>query len=347
VLTRGQYDLRQDKVGAAIPPMFMDLPSGEPANRLGLAHWLVSPDHPTMARVTVNQFWAQLFGAGIVPTPSNFGRSGLPPTNQPLLDWLAVEFRDSGWDVKHMFKLMLTSAAYRQSAVHNAAGDMADPENARIWHGPRYRLDAELIRDQALAASGLLITKYGGPSVKPYQPPGIWEAVAIDVSDTRVYQVDTGGGRYRRSLYTFWKRAAPPPAMEIFNAPSREHFTDQRERTSTPLQALVTLNDPQFVEAARHLALRAIGAAGADVDARLDYLGLLVLARPLDDQEHGILHANLDAFTSTFNARPTDADLLLAQGDSPPVSSTVPNVEQAAWTLVASEVLNLDEALNK
>jgi hypothetical protein len=347
VLARGQYDQPGEKVGAAVPRLLEDLAPGEPVNRLGLAHWLVSPQHPLTARVAVNQFWAQLFGVGIVATPANFGSSGSPPSNLPLLDWLAVELRESGWNVRHMFKLMLTSAAYRQSAVHNPAGDQQDPENLLLWHGPRFRLDAEVIRDQALAASGLLVQTIGGPPVKPYQPPGIWESVAMEESNTKVYEVDSGDARYRRSLYTFWKRTAPPPNLEIFNAPSREHVTEQRDRTSTPLQALVAMNDPQLLEAARHLALRAITAAGPDPDARLDQLGLLVLARPLDDQEHQILLANLATFTSGFGARPSDADLLLAQGDSPAVDSTVPTVEQAAWMLVASEILNLDEALNK
>ena len=238
VLLRGHYNQPAERVGPDVPAVLPPLPADAPRNRLGLARWLTSPEHPLLARVAANRFWAELFGAGLVSTPDNFGLSGAPPTNQPLLDWLAVELRESGWDVKHLFRLMLTSATYRQAAVHTPAGDTADPANQLLSHGPRFRMDGEMIRDQALAASGLLVSRLGGPPVKPYQPPGLWEAVAIEYSNTANYVPDTGDALYRRSLYTFWKRAAPPATLQIFNAPSRETTVVQRERTNTPLQAL-------------------------------------------------------------------------------------------------------------
>ena len=230
------------------------MPADLPRNRLGFAHWLLRPEHPLTARVTVNRFWQEIFGTGIVRTSGDFGVTGELPSHPELLDWLAVEFRESGWDIKKFFKLLVTSAAYRQSAVATPEKLEKDPENRLLSRGPRFRMDAEMIRDYALAASGLLVQKIGGPSVKPYQPEGVWEAVAMIGSNTRDYRRDSGEKLYRRSMYTFWKRAAPPASMDIFNAPSRETCTVRRERTNTPLQALVTLNDPQFVEAARFLA---------------------------------------------------------------------------------------------
>lgn len=292
------------------------------------------------------RLWAELFGAGLVTTPDNFGLSGAPPSNQPLLDWLAVELRESGWDVKHLFRLMLTSATYRQAAVHTAAGDAADPENRLLWHGPRFRMDGEMIRDQALAASGLLVSRLGGPPVKPYQPPGLWEAVAIEYSNTAKYAPDTGEALYRRSLYTFWKRAAPPATLQLFNAPSRETTVVQRERTNTPLQALATMNDPTFLEAARHLAVNAITRCGADPECRLDDLSMRVVGRRFDEDERTILRASIADFTKRYAAQPEAAAQLLAIGTSP-VDASVAAPEQAAWMMVATEISNLDEALNK
>ena len=251
VLYRGDYDKRRDMVTPATSAALHPMPPDLPRNRLGLAEWLMRPENPLTARVTVNRFWQELFGTGIVRTTEDFGVTGEAPSNQELLDWLAVEFRESGWDVKHMFKLMVMSAAYRQSGVVTKEKLEKDPANRLISRGPRFRMDAEMIRDYALASSGLLVRKIGGPSVKPYQPPGVWEAVAMIGSDTRYYKQDTGDKLYRRSMYTFWKRAAPPASMDILNAPTREVCTVRRERTDTPLQALVTLNDPQCVEAAR------------------------------------------------------------------------------------------------
>jgi hypothetical protein len=346
VLVRGQYDQRGERVTPDVPAMLPALPAGVPANRLALARWLTSPEHPLMARVVANRFWAEVFGAGIVTTPDNFGVTGAPPSNQALLDWLAVEFRESGWNVKALFRLMLTSATYRQAATHKAAGDKVDPENRLLWRGPRFRMDGELLRDQALAASGLLVRTVGGPPVKPYQPPGLWEAVAMGGSNTATYQQDGGDALYRRSIYTFWKRTAPPPSMQIFNAPTRESTTVQRERSDTPLQALAAMNDPQLLEAARHLAVNALTRSGDDVDAAIDDLGMRVLARPFDVEEHGILRGALDVHLAQYAASPEAAATVLAVGASA-VDASIPAPKQAAWMMLATSILNLDEALNK
>jgi hypothetical protein len=351
VLERGQYDQPRERVTPDVPRVLPRIPAGRPANRLGLAYWLVSPENPLTARVVANRFWAEVFGVGVVATPENFGVTGAAPTDQRLLDWLAVELRESGWDVKHLFRLILTSATYRQAATHNPAGDAADPDNLLLWHGPRFRMDGEMIRDQALAASGLLVRKLGGPPVKPYQPAGLWEAVAIDASNTAQYAQDAGEALFRRSVYTFWKRASPPPSLEIFNAPSRETTVVQRERTNTPLQALAVMNDPQQVEAARHLAVNALvavaGADGAAADnARLDHMALRLLGRPFDADENAILRQSLGRLLARYESDPEAASRLLEIGDTP-VDTTIPAATQAAWTMVAGTILNLDEALNK
>jgi hypothetical protein len=280
---------------------------------------------------------------------------GENPSHPELLDWLAVDFRESGWDVKHMVRLMVTSAAYRQSAAATPENLKKDPTNRLLSRGPRFRMDAEVLRDSALAASGLLVDKIGGPSVKPYQPAGVWEAVAMFNSNTRFYKQDTGESLYRRSMYTYWKRAAPPAAMEIFNAPTRESCTVRRERTNTPLQALATMNDPQWVEAARHLAERAIvevpGGAGASaisdtVDRRLDFITERVVARPYDERERRVCRSVLEDFLSTYQRQPESAAKLIHTGESKP-DEKAPPAELAAWTMLASQVMNTDEALNK
>jgi hypothetical protein len=345
ILKRGQYDQLGEKVFPDVPAVFPPLPTNEPRNRLGLAKWLVGPDHPLLARVTVNRFWQQCFGVGIVKTSEDFGIMGERPVNQPLLDWLAVEFRTSGWDVKHMFKLMVMSAAYRQSSDETPQLIEADPENRLVSRGPRYRLDAEVIRDQALATSDLLVSTIGGPSVKPYQPPGLWQAVAMPESNTKVYTQDNGDALYRRSLYTFWKRSSPPPSLETFNAPSRETCVVRRDRTDTPLQALAVMNDPQYMEAARHLAANAIRHGGNDENATLDYMANLLLARPLAPAEEQVLLGSFNQFLSTYEKNPHAAEALLKIGASPqPADAPAP--EQAAWTMVASQFFNLDETLN-
>jgi len=350
VLTRGQYDQPGEPVTPGVPGILPPLPANQPANRLGLAVWLTSPDHPLMTRVVVNRFWAEIFGTGLVATADNFGTTGEGPVNQPLLDWLAVELRESGWDVKHLFRLMLTSAAYRQSAVHTAAGDAADPENRLLWHGPRFRLDGEEIRDQALLSSGLLVRTMGGPSVKPYQPAGLWEAVAIDYSNTAVFKQDKGDALYRRSVYTFWKRASPPPTLQLFNAPSREQTVVSRDRTNTPLQALATMNDPQFLEAARHLVENALHACAtattAKTDCRLDHMSRRVLGRRFAMDERLVFGKALATFTAHWQTQTADVARILAVGDSA-VDGTIDQPELAAWMMLANVILNLDEALEK
>jgi hypothetical protein len=346
ILFRGDYDKRRDEVKAEtpafLPPMSPDLPK----NRLGFAKWLLTPEHPLTARVTVNRFWQQLFGTGIVRTSGDFGVTGETPSDQELLDWMAVEFRENGWNVKEFFKLLVTSAAYRQSAVTTPEKLEKDEANRLVSRGPRFRMDAEMVRDYALAASGLLVSKVGGPSVRPYQPDGVWEAVAMIGSNTRDYKADTGDGLYRRSLYTFWKRAAPPASMDIFNAPSRETCTVRRERTNTPLQALVTLNDPQFIEAARYMSQSILKNGGSTPEERIDSLALRVLARRLRPEEMAIVKSSLDDLLAFYNSHEKEAAELLNVGEF----KAEPGMESAtlaAWTMLANEVLNLDEALNK
>jgi len=285
-----------------------------------------------------------VFGTGLVKTAEDFGSQGQTPSHPELLDWLAVEFRESGWDVKKLFKTIVMSSAYRQAATVTPDKLGKDPENRLLSRGPRFRMDAEMVRDYALAASGLLAATIGGPSVKPYQPSGIWETVAMKGSNTRFYKQDHEEKLYRRSMYTFWKRAAPPGSMEIFNAPTRENCTVRRERTNTPLQALVTMNDPQFVEASRNLAERAM--RNSDMDTRLDFISTRVLARPFQTSERQILKGALKDFLSYYDAHPDQAAKLVSVGESKRDVS-VAAVELAAWTMVASDILNLDEALNK
>ena len=345
-LFRGEYDQRRDQVKAATPKSLPELPAELPRNRLGLAKWLTRPDHPLMARVTVNRFWLEVFGNGLVRTAGDFGITGDQPSHPKLLDWLAIEFRESGWDVKKFFKLMLMSQAYRQSAQVTPEKREKDPENRLLSRGPRFRMDAEMLRDTALASSGLLVRKLGGPSVKPYQPEGVWEAVAMIGSNTRNYKADAGENLYRRSMYTFWKRAAPPAAMEVLNAPNRETCTVRRERTNTPLQALLTLNDVQFVEAARGLAEKTLKEGGTSDADRLDFLARRVVARPFRSEEKVIVSASLGELRKDFHAKPEEAKKLITFGESKP-DAKLDVVELAAWTMLANEIMNLDEALCK
>jgi hypothetical protein len=346
MLFRGEYDKRRDPVKPDTPGVLPPMPAELPRNRTGFARWLLRPDHPLTARVTVNRFWQEVFGTGIVRTSGDFGTTGEAPCHPDLLDWLAVEFRESGWDVKRFFKLLVTSAAYRQAALTTPAKLDRDPQNRLLARGPRYRMDAEMIRDYALAASGLLVEKLGGPSVKPYQPEGVWEAVAMIGSNTRDYRRDGGAALYRRSLYTFWKRSAPPASMEILNAPSRETCAVRRERTNTPLQALVTLNDPQFVEAARHLAQTALQEGGAATESRLDFLARRLMARPLRAEETRLARAAAADLLAYYQAHADDARKLIAVGESKADPALDPPT-LAAWTMVVNELMNLDEVLNK
>jgi hypothetical protein len=348
LLYRGEYDKRRDPVKPITPAAMPPMPSDLPRNRLGLARWLVRPEHPLMARVTVNRFWQEVFGTGLVRTAGDFGVTGELPSHPEPLDWLAVEFRESGWDVKELFRLMVESSAYRQASLATPEKLEKDPFNRLLSRGPRFRMDAESIRDAALSVSGLLVGTVGGPSVKPYQPEGVWEAVAMPESNTHFYKPDHGDKLYRRSLYTFWKRSAPPASLDIFNAPTRETCTVRRERTNTPLQALVTLNDPQFVEAARALAQSVLKACGQDEtsDGRIDAMARRVLARPFRPEERRVVHASLSKLEAFYRSHPDEATKLIAVGESKPEPGLDPPT-LAAWTMLANELMNLDEFLNK
>ena len=346
VLVRGQYGQKGEKVSPGVPAVFAPLAEGEPANRLGLARWLVRSDHPLTARVTVNRFWQQHFGAGIVKTAVDFGSQGEWPLHPELLDWLATEFVESGWDVKRFQKLIVLSAAYRQSTRVTPESLEKDPENRLLARGPRFRMDAEMIRDAALAVSGLLVERIGGRSVKPYQPGGIWEAVGFLGSDTSIYKKDDGDALYRRGLYTFWKRTAPPPVLSLFDAPTRETCTALRPRTNTPLQALALMNDPQFFEASRRLAERMMREGGASPEARIAYAFRLATARTPRSDELGVL---LETFQSHLQEYQADGDAALKTigvGDSKRDETLEPR-ELAAYTMAANLILNLDETLTK
>ncbi len=346
ILFRGMYDQRREKVPAATPGFLPSLEGSGPVNRLHLARWLIDDANPLTSRVAVNRFWQQVFGEGLVRTSDDFGSQGESPSHPALLDWLSVEFRESGWDAKLLLRTMLSSATYRQSAEADQAKISKDPQNRLLSRGPRFRMDAEMLRDFGLAATGILVEKIGGPSVKPYQPDGVWEAVAMLGSNTRFYERDDGDKLYRRSLYTFWKRAAPPASMQIFNAPTREHATVRRERTNTPLQALVTMNDPQFVEAARFLAQTALNQAQPDFTSRLGFLTKRLLSREFSEHERTVAEQSLADFLRHYEEDSEDARKLLATGEAP-VDEDLPAPELAAWTMMANQLMNLDEALNK
>lgn len=343
ILMRGQYDKVGDPVEAAVPAALGKLPADAPKNRLGLAKWLVSDNNPLTARVTVNRMWQELFGSGLVKSAEDFGIMGSAPSNPELLDWLAVEFRETGWDVKRFYKMLVTSAAYRQAAVITPAKLEKDRDNALLSRGPRYRMDAEMIRDYALAASATLSPRMGGPGTLPYQPENIWEVVGMG---TEKYVQDKGENLYRRTLYDFWKRMAPPASMDIFNAPSREVSCVRRDRTNTPLQALVTMNDPQFIEAARNLAQHALEKVQGDDNAKFAYIYERLLCRPVKPQETPVLAASLADLRKFYGANTTEAEALLKVGESK-TDDKLPKPELAAWTMLCNEVMNLDEVLNK
>jgi len=343
-LERGEYDKPREVVERGVPAMLPPLDPDLPRDRLGLARWLFAPGHPLVARVTVNRIWARYFGTGLVETVEDFGSQGARPSHPELLDFLAVEFERSGWDVKALHRLIVTSATYRQDSAADAAAWAEDPENRRLARGPRLRLEAESIRDLALFASGLLVERVGGPPVKPYQPPGLWEVVAYPTSNTARFVRDSGDALWRRSLYTFWKRTSPPPAMTTLDAPSREACVVARETTNTPLAALVLLNDEQFVEAARHLGAR-MREAGGDA-AAIDRGFRIVLSRPPEQAELAAVRLLLDEARARFAAEPRAAVELLDVGESPIVFDADPR-EQAAFTVIGSVLLNLDEAITK
>jgi Protein of unknown function (DUF1553) len=271
---------------------------------------------------------------------------GQPPTNPELLNWLAVEFRESGWNVKHMYKLMVMSATYRQSAKSTPQQIARDPRNLLLSRGPRFRMDAEMLRDIALQSGGLLVDRIGGPSVKPYQPANVWEQVSYPTSDTLVYVQDHGQALYRRSMYTYWKRMASPANMDAFDAPVRDAVCTRRQRTDTPLQALVTMNDVQWVEAARGLAERVIREGGAKPGDRIDRMSEILLAHDPAPRTRTVLEASLDQMQKHYAMDPKAAHALVHEGESKPAAN-IPEPELAAWTMVANEMLNLDETLNK
>jgi hypothetical protein len=346
VLIRGQYDKHGEPVAPGVPAILPPLPPGDVTNRLTFARWLVSTNHPLTARVTVNRFWQQFFGTGLVKTSEDFGSKGEWPSHPELLDWMATEFMDQGWNVKKFVRMLVTSATYRQDSSVTPKLITLDPENRLLARGPRHRLDAEVLRDNALFVGGLLNLTMGGRGVRPYQPPGIWEAVGYTTSNTAKYSQDNGDALYRRSLYTFWKRTAPPPAMTTFDAPSREQCSARRERTDTPLQALVLMNDPQYFEAARQLGYRMVRQGGSTDAERLRYGFRLVAARAPMGTENAVLTETLELQRARFSADAEAARKAIAVGDSP-APTDVPPAELAAYTMVANVLLNLDEVVTK
>lgn len=354
ILTRGEYDQKAEQVDRATPAVLPAVGSDGPMDRLTLANWLVSDQHPLTARVTVNRIWQQFFGTGLVKTSEDFGSQGELPSHPELLDWLASEFRSpqlSGaqhdWDVKHIIKLIVMSATYQQSARISPSEFQIDPENRMLARGPRYRLDAEMLRDQALAVSGLLVDDVGGPSVKPPQPDGLWFAVGYSGSNTVRFKADTGNEKvHRRTLYTFIKRTAPPPQMSTFDAPSRESCTVRRERTNSPLQALLLMNDPQYVECARGLAIRTMKQSDLSNPQKAAFLLQQVVLRDITDVEIAALVDDFNFFRADFLKDKDRAAKLVAIGEQPSPEN-LETVELAAWTMVANLVLNLDEVINK
>jgi hypothetical protein len=342
VLIRGQYDNPGEQVSPGVPAIFPPWPVEAPRNRLGFAQWLVAPDHPLTARVAVNRLWLRCFDQGLVRTAEDFGVQGDAPSHPELLDWLAVEFVQSGWDVKRLLKRIVTSSTYRQSS--RASTDLAkrDPENRWLARGPRRRLPAETIRDQALFVGGLLKERVGGPSVKPYQPEGLWQEIATDTE----YKQSHGDDLYRRSLYTYWKRTVAPPALVTLDATSREACTVQRSRTNTPLQALALMNDVTFVEAARHLAQRLLSDESASVSDRCHAAFRAATSRPPRDEELAILVRRYESNLAKYRTNPEAAAQLVRVGDSP-VNEMLDPCELAALTTVTSLILNLDEVLTK
>lgn len=344
ILARGAYDAPTEPVSPGTPRALGAFPKDLPANRLGLARWLLSPSHPLTARVAVNRTWAMFFGRGIVPTLADFGSQGRLPSHPALLDWLAVTFVESGWDLKGLQKRIVMSAAYRQSSAADAARREADPANEWLSRGPSHRLAAEQIRDTALAASGLLVRTIGGPSVYPYQPPGLWEALATRNATT--YVVGKGDDLHRRGLYTVWKRSSPPPSATSFDAAERLVCTVDRQRTSTPLQALVLMNDPQYVEAARKLGERMLAEGGATPAERLTFAFRLMTSRRPSAAELAVLERLYAEERAAFAKRPAAARNLLAAGRAPR-NAALPVVELAASTVVANTLMSADEAVTK
>ncbi len=339
ILVRGEYDKPGERVSAGVPTSLGKLPAGAPTNRLGFAQWLVSEKNPLTARVAVNQLWQMVFGTGLVKTAEDFGSQGEPPSHPELLDWLATEFMRTHWDVKRMMRLLVTSATYRQSSAVSKHAE-TDPDNRLLSHAPRVRLSAEMVRDQALAAAGLLVEHTGGPSVKPYQPPGLGK----ELNGTDL-ELDHGDKLYRRSLYTFWKRTSPQPTMTAFDAPGREMCSVRPTRTSTPLQALALMNDVTFVEASRVLAQRVMHE-GKTPEQRVSRAFRLLLARDPKADELRLLLANWQDQLTRFRADPTAAKALISAGESPR-DEKLPLAEHAAYAALCALIMNLDEAITR
>jgi hypothetical protein len=341
VLVRGAYNKPADKVTAGVPTCLPPLPADAPKNRLTLAKWLVDPAHPLTARVTVNRYWQTFFGTGLVKTVEDFGVQGEPPSHPELLDWLATELIHSGWDVKRLHRLIVTSATYRQSSRVTPALLERDPDNRLLARAPRYRLPSWMIRDQALAAAGLLVPKLGGPSVKPYQPAGIWEEATFG---KKTYQQDKGEGLYRRSLYTYWRRIVGPTMF--FDTASRQTCTVKVVRTNTPLHALATLNDTTYVEAARALAQRVLEQGGSTPETRIELAFRLATARRPTPEETRILLGSLRRVRTLYDTDPEAAARLLKVGASPR-NDKLDVREHAAYAALCTMILNLDETLTR
>ena len=342
VLLRGAYDRPGERVDPGAPSVLPPMPAGSPQNRLGLAKWLVDPSNPLTARVAVNRFWQNVFGVGLVKTAEDFGSQGEWPSHPELLDWLATEFVRTGWDVKAILKTIVMSATYRQSSKVTPELLQKDPENRLLARGPRFRLPAEMLRDQALAISGLLVDKIGGPSVKPYQPAGLWK----ELSGGDDYKPDTGDGLHRRSLYTYWKRTAPPPMMMNFDAAGRETCVVRESRTDTPLQALNLMNDVTYLETARKMAERMMREGGGTPASRVAYGFELATARLPREPESRILTASLGFYRREFQDDPAAAARYLSQGAAPR-DEHLDARELAAYAAVAGLILNLDATVTK
>ncbi len=343
VLNRGQYNLadKSQQVYPAVPAALDFSPELQPKTRYELAKWLTHPDHPLTARVAVNRFWQQVFGRGIVESAENLGAQGSLPSHPALLDYLAGQFIQSGWNTKALMKQILLSATYQQSSAVSQELIERDPENTLLARGPRVRLSGFALRDQALVASGLYVSAIGGPSVRPYMPPRIWRSIS-----NNSYKQDTGASLYRRSLYTYWRRTIPPPTMMNFNAAAREVCVVRTEQTNTPLQALTLLNNKIFVESARNLAQQALQSGGDSDEARIRFAFQTVLTRLPTDREMQILTDSLKVFQQRYTKNPEEANALISVGESPATQEL--NAPQlAAYTMVASTIFNLDEAIVK
>jgi hypothetical protein len=352
VLMRGAYDKHGEQVTPGVPAFLPPLPKDAPPNRLALAKWLVDRNHPLTSRVTVNRYWQMVFGTGIVKSTEDFGSQGELPSHPELLDYLAADFMETGWDVRRLIRNYVTSSTYRQASTVTPELLAKDPENRLLARGTRYRLSAETIRDQALAAAGLLDSRVGGHSVSPYQPPGLWEELMSRNDGAKwtaqVYEQSHGADLYRRTMYTFWKRTCPPPTLVTFDAPDREVCTVRRARTNTPLQALVLMNDPTYVEASRKLAERALTELPADATRaqRITFAFREVVARAPSQQELAVLQSILDKQQAKYSKDKTAAENLLKVGESPR-DPKLDSAELASWTTMCGVILNLDEAVTR